>query len=75
MEKFFLKPANSGTVIDPETDLPLPSEGASVPKTAYWMGHVMRGDVTIIEKKAASAPLVAGATTSVLPPEAMKTGV
>ncbi|TAH39290.1 MAG: DUF2635 domain-containing protein [Planctomycetota bacterium] len=36
-------------VVDPETYLPIPPEGAEVQKTTYWMRRLRSGDVVEIE--------------------------
>lgn len=49
----FVKPVNpETTVIDPATDLPISADGASVPKTKYWLRRIEDGTVQIVTPKA-----------------------
>lgn len=45
MSKIFLKPAPGLAVINPQTDKPLPPEGAAVELTTYWRRRLNDGDV------------------------------
>ena len=57
MENFFLTPKEGRNVRDPLTGKALPEQGASKPKTAYWIRRVRDGDVV-----AGSAPAAADTT-------------
>ena len=45
-ETFTVKPVDGGHIPDPETGLPLPQEGALVPRNVFWLRRVMDGSVT-----------------------------
>lgn len=45
MENFYLIPKDGRNVRDPLTGKALPADGASKPKTAYWIRRVRDGDV------------------------------
>jgi hypothetical protein len=45
VENFYLIPKDGRNVRDPLTGKALPAEGASKPKTAYWIRRVRDGDV------------------------------
>lgn len=47
MENFFLTPKDGRNVRDPLTGKALPAQGASKPKTAYWIRRVRDGDVEV----------------------------
>ena len=47
--KFFVKPREGVKVRIPDTSQHLPSEGASVPATSYWLRRINDGDVTEIK--------------------------
>lgn len=44
---FFIVPAAGKTVRDPKTGTPLPADGATKPKTSYWLRRVREGSVTV----------------------------
>ena len=54
MKTAILKPADGGTVRDPDTFEKLPAEGAEKPLTSYWLRRLDQGDVILVE------PAVAG---------------
>lgn len=45
VETLFVKPAAGALVRDPSTMLPLPPEGAEVPRTAYYLRRLAAGDL------------------------------
>lgn len=51
-EKIFVKPKDGKRVIDPATKRVLPSEGASVEKTSYWMRRLANGEIEIVQQSA-----------------------
>jgi hypothetical protein len=57
METWFLKPAQAGlSILDDVTGAPLPQEGATVPKSKYWVRRVIDGDaVEVVAKPAKEA--------------------
>jgi hypothetical protein len=53
----FVKPAEGRTVPDPETGTPLPTEGAFVRRSGFWVRRVKSGDaVEAAPPKGAKAP-------------------
>jgi hypothetical protein len=55
MAKIYVTPAQDLKVIDPATGKPLPSEGAEVVKSNWWMRRIRHGEVTL-RKQTATAP-------------------
>lgn len=46
----FVKPAAGRRVLDPQTNKPLPGEGAEVPRNTYWERRLNDGDVLLAAK-------------------------
>lgn len=44
--ELFVKPATGVSVVNPDTGLPIPPEGACVPNDKYWRRRLNDGDVT-----------------------------
>jgi len=47
--QFVVVPIDGARVVDPETGLILPPEGAAVPRDTFWLRRIMDGSVA--EKK------------------------
>ena len=44
--ELFVKPATGVSVVNPDTGLPIPPEGAFVPNNKYWRRRLSDSDVT-----------------------------
>lgn len=54
-ETIFIRPATAGAVIpDPSVGEPLPADGKAVPRNAYWLGLLARGDIEECEPPTAT---------------------
>lgn len=45
MNKITVKPSEGARVLNPATRQPLPAEGASVPRSTYWLRRIAAGEV------------------------------
>ena len=52
---FFIRPATGLTLRDPETQEPLPAEGAFMPRSAFWLRRLKSGDVALVVGQPAPA--------------------
>lgn len=54
-ETFFIKPIGDVCLVDPDTNLPLPAEGATVVRNVFWLRRVQDGSVAVVEQPKAAA--------------------
>lgn len=54
-DTFFIKPVGDIHLVDPETNLPLPVEGALVVRNVFWLRRVQDGSVAVAEQPKAAA--------------------
>lgn len=55
-ETMFVIPAANLQVRDPRNAQPIPAEGASVPRSAYWLRRLAEGDVAESKPPRAKKP-------------------
>ena len=51
MPLFYVKPERGKRVPNPDTGVPLPVEGAQVPKNQYWLRRLQDGDIVVTETR------------------------
>lgn len=48
-----IEPVGGARVLDPDTNRPLPQEGATVSRSQYWLRRIRAGEVQFAKKKRA----------------------
>jgi len=48
-DRMKVRPREGCQVFDPRTQIPLPAEGAEVPRSSYWLRRLRDRDVELVE--------------------------